>query len=132
MLDLLMGKLIPPRLALDAITANAMDTFKHPIKCYKADLLFLTEKVDILVTHPGPDYPERYQNETHQHKYWITEGPELIKMIKFKANEMADAKEGVRTVHQLSIEYNGKDQPYILTFYVEENGNKLKIVKTIN
>ncbi len=128
MFDKLMAKAIPPRLGLDAITANVFDTFKHPISAYKADLFMIQEKVDILVTHAGPDYPPRYQNETHQHKYWITEGPELIKLIKFKAAEMAESK---GEIHHICIEYNGKEAPYIVTFYIEENGKKIKEVKEI-
>ena|SRR6478609_5958262 len=128
MLDTLMAKVLPPRLVLDTITANAIETFKHPIKCYKADLYFIENKVDILVTHADAFfYPEKYQNETHQHKYWITEGPELIKMIKFKASEMAEAGEGSgKEMQHMTIEYNGKNEPYVLTFYVKDGDLKIK------
>lgn len=129
MFDKLLAKAIPPRLALDTMTANAVETFKHPISAYKADLFMIELKVDILVTHaPTFNYPPKYQNETHQHKYWITEGPELCKMIKFKAEEMAESK---GEIQHITIEYQGKDAPYIVTMYVKEGEEKIKIVKEI-
>lgn len=131
MFDKLMSKAIPPRLGLDAITANATERLGHKIEAYTADLFMKDEKVDLLVTHPDAIFlPEKYRNATRQHKYWLTEGAELIKLIRFKAEEMT-AKEGGGELDHIRIEYRGEKLPYILTFFVTVNNEKKKFIKEI-
>lgn len=131
MFDKLMTKVIPPRLGLDAITANAVERLGHPIKAYVADLFLIENKVDLLVTHPGPVYPPKYQNATNQHKYWLEEGPLLIKALRFQAEEMAKKQGAKGEIVHITIEYNGKNEPYVLTFYVKEGDKKIKLTETI-
>lgn len=133
MFDKLMAKAIPPRLGLDAITANTTERLGHKIEAYTADLYLSENKVDLLVTHPEAFFlPEKYRNETRQHKYWLTEGPEMIKLLKFKAEEMTAEQGSKGELVHIRIEYKGQKEPYILTFFVKElNGEKVKIVKEI-
>lgn len=69
--------------------------------------------------------------DKRSNKYWLEEGPMLIKALRFQAEENAKKQGAKGELVHITIEYKGKNEPYTVTYYIKEGDKKLKFTDII-
>lgn len=103
------------KMGLGLLTSRVVVMCGHKVERYQVRLITKTKQIEFLVYHPGPKFPERYNNVTHSHLYFISDASEIFnvaeKEIKKRLTDPA-AVNGTVELFIIDIDRNEKEFPY--------------------